>query len=127
MIKTKYILIAMVCVLFLGLAGNITAKATMAIDPNGNPIPFCRTFVAAADTVVTVADSIAVPTNTVEAEIIVKDQAVYITDGLSNRANTYWVQIPAATRLTLPVYGNTYIRYKSLTGTAKIYFIWRKM
>jgi hypothetical protein len=109
------------------LALSCFGIGTLPRDANGVAMQTSRTFVAAADTVVTVADSIAVPVNSKEVTVIVKDQAVYLTDGLSNRANSYWVQLPAGTVITLPVLTADYIRYKSLTGTAKLYFIWRKI
>lgn len=120
--KTIIILILMVC-----LTLSLTALSTLPRDANSTPMQFVRTFVAGADTVVTVADSIAVPSNSMEVTVIVKDQAVYLTDGLSNRANTYWIQLPAGSVITLPVLTADYIRFKSLTGTAKLYFVWRKL
>jgi len=122
--KMKKILFIMVLLLVSIL---VFGKPSLAIDAKGYPIQLAKSFTTAADTVVTVADSIAVPSNTVEVEILVKDQIVYITDGLSNRANTYWIQVPTATKITLPVMNNSYIRYKALTGNAKLYFIWRRM
>lgn len=122
--RTKTI---MMIVLIAVLTISLAAISTLPRDANSTPMQFVRTFVAGADTVVTVADSIAVPSNSMEVTVIVKDQAVYLTDGLSNRANTYWIQLPAGSVITLPVLTADYIRFKSLTGTAKLYFVWRKL
>lgn len=116
-------------VLLICLTAGLQARSNyLQKDGNGNVIQQFRSFATAADTVVTVGDSIAVPANTAEVTIIAKDQIVYLNSGLINQANTYWIQIPAGLPgITLPVMGNTYIRYKALTGTAKLYFVWKKL
>jgi len=112
--------------LVMGLC--LMARPTLARDPNGTAIQFCRSYTTAADTVVTMADSTAVPANTVEATFICKDQIFYVRNQVTTTAAaTNWIQIPAGIPITIPVSGNSYVCYKTLTGTGKIYFIWKKM
>jgi hypothetical protein len=126
------VLVSIVAILLL-TAVSLNARATLARDPNGTAIQFCRSYTCFADTLSgsDLPDSVAVPANTVQATIIMTGQAAWIRHGaVATSTGANCIYLAVGLPITIPVTGNAYIVWKNAAATkvgARINIIWQKM
>lgn len=127
--KHNVITILAVILMAIGITGLMARSDFLAKDGSGYRVQMFRSMTCAADTVVgTAIDTLAVPANAVEVEIIGSGSSAvfYITDDVTAAwGTTKWIQIPTATRITLPVMEESYIKYRTTGAAGKLFFVWK--
>jgi hypothetical protein len=127
--KMKRTMMILMVMLVIGIAMIAELQATPALprDLNSNVMQFHRTFTSERDTtsVVTIR-RITVPTNAVEAILLVKTAPIYVSAD-STAAVTDDFEVAAGVAVRIPVTKMTKFYYRGVTATAAILnIIWCK-
>jgi hypothetical protein len=126
-VKRLPMILMIMMVLLIVIVATLDAKPAMYRDANGFPMQFSKTFTVEKDSCNAITlHKATVPTNCIEAILIVKTAPIYICPD-STTAVTDDIEIPAGVAVRVPVLSMTKFYYRSVTATASILnIIWCK-
>lgn len=122
-----------VLLLVLVMLSCFLSAQKLPLDLNGRAMQLPRYFTAVSDSIIkkspTLHDSLAVPANAVEADLIFRHQAGYVSFAKDIRDAPNWIYVPKDVPFRLPVMAtpSPYIKYRSANIANHLTIIWRRM
>jgi|LSQX01.3.fsa_nt_gb hypothetical protein len=129
--KTSFLNAALLLVLVM--LSCVLSAQKLPLDLNGRAMQLPKYFTAVSDTIVkkspTLHDSLAVPANAVEVDLIFRDQPGFVSFAKDIQTSPNWIYVPKNVPFRLPVMStpSPYMKYRSFTTANHLTVIWRRM